>query len=125
MKKIKLNSSRFLWIALMCLLIICSSWKTNQDNLVDTGIKVADLKCEYAINPMGMDIRTPQLSWCIESGERGVIQYAYQIIVSDSPENLSKNIGNIWNSSIVKSSKTTGVVYSGTNWKVGNGIIGR
>jgi len=89
-------------------------------------LKVLDLKCEYATNPIGMDIQHPQLSWRIESKTRGFIQTTYQILVSDSPDLLEKEIGNVWNSGKIASGNSSGIAFKGTElisrkryfWKV-------
>jgi len=126
MKKMKLVYPPFLLTMLMVTLVISSSFtETNKDPGANY-VKVLDLKCEYAVNPIGMDIQSPQLSWRIESVKRGVFQNAYQIMVADSPGNLSKNIADIWDSGIIKSSKSTGIKYAGPDlqsrkryyWKV-------
>ena len=76
-------------------------------------LKVVDLKCEYARDPIGIDARSPQLSWCVESPRRAVTQSAYEILVADSPDSLAQHIGNVWNSGKVSSSRSTGIVYTG------------
>lgn len=89
-------------------------------------VKVIDLKCEYATNPIGMDVRFPQFSWRMVSGERGVLQTAYQIILADSQEKLHQEKEIIWNSGKIVSSKSVGVRYQGAEllcgqryfWKV-------
>jgi hypothetical protein len=42
----------------------------------DEALMLRDLKFEYRINPVGIDVANPRLSWKIESVERGVIQSA-------------------------------------------------
>jgi alpha-L-rhamnosidase len=78
-----------------------------------SGLKVTGLKCEYEINPLGMDILSPQFSWQIKSDVRGALQTAYQILVSTSEEQLASDSGDIWNSSKIMSSQSAGVVYGG------------
>ena len=46
-------------------------------------IKVANLRCEYQQNPLGIGVREPRLSWQLVSDQRGVVQSAYQICVED------------------------------------------
>jgi alpha-L-rhamnosidase len=89
-------------------------------------LKITDLKCEYATNPIGMDVLFPQLSWKIESEKRGTLQSAYQILISDSPENLAQGNSIIWDSRKIKSTKSVGISYGGPDlesrkryyWKV-------
>lgn len=51
---------------------------------------VKNLKTEYAVTPLGLDVELPRFSWQMESlgAERGLQQTAYQIIVSDEKETL-------------------------------------
>jgi len=73
-------------------------------------IKIGDLRCEYRVNPIGIDIITPKFSWIIESEERNILQSAYQIKVSkkqDDFENL------VWDSGKVQSDQSIHVKYDG------------
>ncbi len=97
---------------LLILLALCLSF-TAAGKDSGTNLEVAGLKCEYAINPIGMDLSAPQLSWSIESPGRGAFQKAYEIIVADSPESLTENKGNIWETGIIQSSKSAGILYAG------------
>lgn len=76
-------------------------------------IKVLQLKCEYAVNPIGLDVQSPQLSWCIEPERRGVLQAAYQVMVAGSPEDLAQDNTGIWNSGKINSAKSTSIAYQG------------
>ena len=51
---------------------------------------VKNLKTEYAVTPLGLDVELPRFSWQMESlgAERGLQQTAYQIIVSDEKGNI-------------------------------------
>jgi alpha-L-rhamnosidase len=72
-----------------------------------------NLRCEYLLNPLGIDINRPRLSWMMSSGGRGARQTAYQILVASSPTNLSQNIGDLWNSGTIISSQSVLVPYGG------------
>ena len=78
-----------------------------------TNLSVADLKCEYAIDPLGVDVAQPRLFWRIASSERGQRQTAYQILVASSNELLAKDNADLWDSSRVASSETTHIHYAG------------
>jgi len=73
------------------------------------------LRCEYLENPQGIDITLPRLSWKLQvsSEKRGLKQTAYQILVASSPELLSKNQGDLWDSGKVESNQSTQVAYAG------------
>jgi alpha-L-rhamnosidase len=53
------------------------------------------------------------LSWIIESGERSERQTAYRILVASSPEKLSRDKGDLWDSGKVASDRSTQIDYEG------------
>jgi alpha-L-rhamnosidase len=77
------------------------------------GTTVADLRCEYLVNPMGIDATAPRLSWILESARRACVQNAYQVLVASSAETLEANKGDLWNSGKVKSEQSNQIVYKG------------
>lgn len=95
-------------------------------NCSQNPVSVSVLKCDGRINPLGIEAMNPRLSWVINSNERDTRQSAYQILVADSPKKLKKNIGNIWDSKVVKSDRSIQVEYAGSTlssekkyyWKV-------
>jgi len=84
------------------------------------------LRCEYHVNPLGIDVLQPRLSWQLESDERDQQQKAYRILVASSPEKLEKNEGDLWDSGDVRSDESIQIVYEGKSltsrqqcwWKV-------
>lgn len=77
-------------------------------------ISVTNIRCESMINPVSIESGYPRFNWVIDSKERGTQQTAYHILVSDNPEKLRNNIGNIWDSKVVKSDRSIQVEYAGT-----------
>ncbi|HTI97507.1 MAG TPA: alpha-L-rhamnosidase N-terminal domain-containing protein, partial [Dongiaceae bacterium] len=71
------------------------------------------LRCEYRVDPLGIDVIQPRLSWIVTSAERGERQTAYQILVASSPQLLRKDQGDLWDSGQVTSDENTQVVYAG------------
>ncbi len=94
-------------ISVLAILITCGTFAQNT-------LIVSNLKCDSKTNPMGIGVIKPHLSWEIHSTERNVSQSAFQILVSDSPENLKNNTGNIWDSKIVNVDRSSQVEYAGT-----------
>jgi alpha-L-rhamnosidase len=117
MKKNKLLSTRFRWLILIIAYMLNSAFTEIRKESKIILLSVSQLKCEYAINPVGLDIQSPQLSWQIESVSRGILQKAYQIKVADSPEILVNDIGNVWDSDTVLSSISAGIKYNGAELK--------
>jgi alpha-L-rhamnosidase len=71
------------------------------------------LRCEYLINPLGIDEPQPRLSWALESPRRGETQTAYQILVASTPEDLAANRGDLWDSDKVAADNTAHIEYAG------------
>jgi len=38
---------------------------------VQAAVSIANLRCEYLTDPLGIDVTQPRLSWVLESAERG------------------------------------------------------
>ena len=76
-------------------------------------ILVTDLRCEYLKSPLGIEVANPRLSWKIISPFRDVKQTGYRIIVSSSPQKLSKRIGDLWDSGMLTSDQSNQIEYKG------------
>ena len=73
-----------------------------------------NLRCEYQVSPLGIDVLQPRLSWVVNDSRRGAVQTAYQILVAGSEEALRKDEGDVWDSGKVKSDQSVHVRYSST-----------
>ena len=74
---------------------------------------IANPRCEYLENPLGLDTAAPRLSWEMRATERGAKQTAYQIIVASTQAKLKANDGDFWDSRKVTSDETAHIAYSG------------
>ncbi|HOZ48047.1 MAG TPA: family 78 glycoside hydrolase catalytic domain [Candidatus Hydrogenedentes bacterium] len=74
---------------------------------------VAEVSCEYAVNPLGLDTPRPRFSWVLDSDRRGMIQRAYQVLVASLPERLAEDSGDLWDSGKVPSDESVNVEYRG------------
>ena len=82
-------------------------------------VTVSNLRCEMLLNPLGIDVKQPRLSWQLQSNLRNVVQTSYQIIVSSSAQNLLQNKGDVWNSGAINSNQSLHVQYNGAELKRG------
>lgn len=71
------------------------------------------LRCEYRVNPLGVDESRPRLSWRVESSERGQRQTAYRILVASQAALLEREVGDLWDSGRVESAETVNIPYGG------------
>ncbi len=79
-------------------------------------IRPEGLRCEYRVNPLGIDVAEPRLSWrvvAVQPGARGLRQSAYRILVASSEANLQASRGDLWDSGKVGSDDSTQVIYKG------------
>ncbi|MFN7997390.1 MAG: family 78 glycoside hydrolase catalytic domain [Bryobacteraceae bacterium] len=79
-------------------------------------VRPAKLRCEYRVNPLGIDEREPRLSWILVSlkpGARGLRQNAYRIQAASSEANVSTGKADLWDSGKVNASDSNQIVYSG------------
>jgi alpha-L-rhamnosidase len=76
-------------------------------------LTVTGLNCEHLKNPLGIAATSPRLSWYSESGERGEMQTAYQILVASSKEKLDSDDADLWDSGKVDSDQSLFVKYAG------------
>ncbi len=74
-------------------------------------LHVEALKTEYRQNPVGIDVRTPRLSWRIHGVRRGTMQAAYELRVAGEPASLER--APLWGSGKVASSASTLRPYGG------------
>ncbi len=71
------------------------------------------LRCEYLVNPLGIDAAAPRLSWLITDDRRGARQTAYRVLVAGDAARLARDEGDRWDSGRVESSETAHIVYAG------------
>ncbi len=76
-------------------------------------VSLQNLKCEMLVNPLGIDVTQPRLSWEILSSKRNVTQKAYQVLVASTAEKLAQNDGDLWNSGKIDKDESIHVKYSG------------
>jgi hypothetical protein len=72
-----------------------------------------DLRCDYAVNPLGVDSETPRLFWKLAGSGQNQRQTGYQIIAASSERNLTSGSSDLWDSGKVNSDETIQVPYAG------------
>ncbi|MGA2984107.1 MAG: glycoside hydrolase family 78 protein [Terriglobia bacterium] len=74
------------------------------------------LRCEYRVNPLGLDVPAPRLSWIMvspDTGQRGARQTAYRVLVASTATVLAENRGDLWDSGRVQSDQSNQLEYAG------------
>ncbi|HEX9047415.1 MAG TPA: family 78 glycoside hydrolase catalytic domain [Verrucomicrobiae bacterium] len=65
-----------------------------------------DLRCDYAVNPLGVDSPTPRLFWKLQADGRNHRQTAYEILAASSAKMLAHDQADLWDSGKVISDET-------------------
>jgi alpha-L-rhamnosidase len=82
----------------------------------EPSLRPATLRCEYRVNPLGIDEREPRLSWVLAAakpGARGLKQTGYEIEAASSEADLRAGKADLWDSGRVSSSESAHIVYAG------------
>ena len=123
MKQQKLNRRKFIkttgiYSGMMVFANACRPWFGNgiSDKNAKTQTGLSNLRCEYLSNPLSIDTSVLRLSWemlASEPAERSLFQSAYRVLAASSPDILSKDQGDLWDSGKVQSDATAGTAYNG------------
>ncbi len=79
-------------------------------------IQPSSLRCEYRVNPLGIDVVKPRLTWVLSPSDpaaRGLKQSAYRVLVAGSEELLNSGNGDLWDSGKLASEQSIHIVYAG------------
>lgn len=76
-------------------------------------IEPVQLRCEYRINPIGIDVEQPVFGWQLASTLRNQAQMAYEVRVAEALQDLKTGSKLIWQSGKILSGKSFAVAYEG------------
>lgn len=88
----------------VCVLCADGAWPPE----APTGLLI-----ELLSEPLGVENETPSISWIINDPDSNEHQTAYQVLVSDCPERLASDEGNMWDSGKAASGESSYVRYAG------------
>jgi len=97
----------------LSILIIAVSCLCPSAWAADSPLQAEYLRCEYRVDPLGIDQQQPRLSWIVAAGQRGQRQTAYQILVAGSQQSLQQDRGDLWDTGKVPGDETIGTAYGG------------
>ncbi len=101
------------WLRAFLVLVLSAALFGFGDVGSTAELRPTNLRCEYRINPVGLDVTAPRLSWVLVGNGRGQKQTSYRILVSSSPQKLGRDDGDLWDSGTVVSDQTIHIVYAG------------
>lgn len=102
-------------VRLLLALLVVARFGYSVDAAEET-VRVGELRCEYLVDPLGIDVVHPRLSWKIEaidSTARDLGQSAFQVLVASSATILETDRGDVWDTGRLASDQSTHVVYAG------------
>lgn len=76
-------------------------------------LRVYDLSCENLTDPLGIGSSNPRLSWKFETSADGESLSAYQILAASSPDLLTENKADLWNSGKTESPESILISWNG------------
>ncbi len=113
MRRLAMKTGSWIW-PLFLFLSLFSSCSSS-----DGRKEIADLRCEYLTNPLGIDVLSPRLSWKMKSTERGARQTAYRILAATNKDLLENEKPDLWDSGKTEGSQSIQVEYKGKPLKSG------
>ncbi len=104
---------------IICLLICNPFAIKTQTSIIP---EITNLRTEYKINPVGINVQQTRLSWEITSGRRNVKQTNYQIRVAGTIDDLKSGTDLLWNTGKVNSNKSIHIPYGGSELNSGQRV---
>ncbi|MFC0274473.1 family 78 glycoside hydrolase catalytic domain [Metabacillus herbersteinensis] len=100
-------------IILLMVSMVISSLSPSASAKNNKSFEVTNLMVDYTKTPIGTDVEKPSFSWQMstESGSRGDLQTAYQIVIKDSKNKI------VWDTKKVNSDVSLGIQYAGNELK--------
>jgi len=76
-------------------------------------VSVENLRCNLMQNPLALANNNPKFSWQLTAKNRGIVQEAYEILVSSDSLKSASNQGDFWSSGKVSSDEAAHITYAG------------
>src|SRR3712207_3020961 len=86
-------------------------------------MRPVQLKCEYRVDPLGIDETAPTLSWALEAEGRSQVQSAYRVLVAGNEEDLEAEENLLWDSGRVELNRSVGIGYEGEALRSGSRCV--
>ncbi len=100
------KAPKYPWLVLLIVL-------TSFPSLTWAKITVTGLRCEYRVDPLGVDSPAPRMSWVVGSDERAEEQTAYRVLVASAEGKLAAGQGDLWDSGEVETADNVNAAYVG------------
>lgn len=98
-------------VLILLITIISQSCRVSPEQGV-----LANLKCEYMVNPLGIDNPHPRFSWQLVDERQGAEQTSFKIFIGTDSADVANGKGNLWNSGKINSGECL-IKYDGDSLK--------
>ncbi len=95
------------------LVLLALTWLGCSQAVPAESLAVENLRCEYLVDPVGLDVKQPRLSWTLRSPRRGDRQTAYRILVASASDKPARAEADLWDSGRMASDQSLHVPYGG------------
>ena len=95
----------------------------SQTRAAGPEVSVYGLRCEFKLDPIGIDVERPRLSWKIRADHLSMIQSAYQIRSADRAPDLLSGQNLLWDTGRVSSGQSIHIPYSGPDLTSGRRVF--
>ena len=75
--------------------------------------RITRLRTQSLVDPIGLHTAEPSFSYLIDSPLSAEEHTAHHLLVASTPELLEAGVGDLWDSTVVASARTSGIVYDG------------
>src|SRR5882672_5624383 len=83
----------------------------SSSDILSAALLAQNLRCEYRMDPLGVDEPHPRLSWELASEKRDQSQAAYRVLVASTKVLLDADSGDLWDSGKISGDQSIGVAY--------------
>lgn len=105
--QLQFKNNSFKVLKSICLFCLLLGWQSVRSQK----IAVHKILCENRMDPIGIDVSSPRLSWVLAAAKRNTSQSAYQIQVYESDPSDKNNL--IWDTAKVISDQSVHIPYGG------------
>ncbi len=107
---------------MLVIIILLLCYPQVQSAQHSSDVQIINLRTEHKVNPIGIDVLQPRLSWEITSDRRDVSQSAYQVRAAESIEDLQAGNNLLWDSKKIESDQSIHINYMGSDLHSGQRI---
>ena len=87
-------------------------------------LEATHLRCEYEVDPLGIDVAKPRFSWELSSTEKGVMQTSYELRVARVRSGADKGKSDLGERQTIVGRVHSGGIRRASAWNRANLLLG-